>query len=90
MTNITGDNLLKEQSINNSEITSISSIESNTAKLMPSLEIIKLFGTNNLTDSGLLKLVEHCKDTLKEVDILRTQVSKQILNDLRARGINVL
>jgi hypothetical protein len=58
--------------------------------LMPSLEILKLFGTNNLTDDGLLNLVSLCGSTLKEVDILNTQVSKKVLNQLRSRGINVL
>ncbi len=58
--------------------------------LLPCLQILKLFGTDNLTDAGFANLTELCGSNLKEIVILRTRVSKRALDLLRSRGINVL
>ena len=65
-------------------------ISDDNSKLLPVIEVMKLYGTNNLTDNGLTKLVSMCGGSLREVDILKTCVSKQVLDEMRTRGINVL
>ena len=61
-----------------------------TLVLLPCLQILKLFGTDNLTDTGFANLIELCGPNLKEIVLLRTRVSKHVLDLLRSRGINVL
>ena len=87
ITNISGNNLpsnIQPKSRTNQNIST------EYTKMLPFIEVMKLYGTNNLTDNGLSKLVSLCGDTLKEVDILKTCVSKQVLDEMRTRGINVL
>ena len=61
-----------------------------TLVLLPCLQILKLFGTDNLTDTGFTNLIELCGSNLKEIVLLKTRVSKHVLDMLRSRGINVL